>query len=321
MRAHGREGDTMKVAMINDCAFVGETLIKYLPTHIDVVHLKRTRKFFDKTVKIAWKILKAKGDIYHCHYLLQDCYIASKLGRHPLIGHAHGTDVRWSINHFAWKRIVKHDLKKCDKILVSTPDILETTKEYREDAEYLPNPVDTERFYPKPIKAHKGKLRVLIASDSNWYVKGTDIAIRALSGLKDEVEVFLVHKGRDFAKTMALAESLGLRLNVLPETPHENMCNYYWNADVVMDRFKLGSLGMVSLEAIACGRPVLNYVSSAYPAYKDFPLKDVDSVEKIVSAIKNFSPKLWEVEHVYLKATHDPNLIAKRMAKVYESII
>jgi len=250
----------MKVVMINDCAFVGETLIKYLPSHIDAVHLKRTRKFFDKTVKIAWKILRAKGDIYHCHYLLQDCYIASKLGRRPLIGHAHGTDVRWSVNHFAWKRIVKHDLKKCDKILVSTPDILDKTKEYREDAEYLPNPVDTELFYPKPIEAHEGKLRVLIASDSNWDVKGTDIAIRALSKLKDEVEVFIVHKGTDFAKTMALAESLGLRLNVLPETPHENIRNYYWNADVVMDRFMLGSLGMVSLEAIACGRPVLNYV-------------------------------------------------------------
>ena len=311
----------MKVTMINDCAFVGETLIKYLPTHIDVVHIKRTRKFLDKTFKIAWKILRAKGDIYHCHYLLQDCYIASKLGRHPLIGHAHGTDVRWSINHFAWKRIVKHDLKKCDKILVSTPDILDTTKKYREDAEYLPNPVDTELFYPKPIKPHKGKLRVLIASDSNWDVKGTDIAIRALSRLKDEVEVSLVHKGRDFAKTVALAESLGLRLNVLLETPHENVCNYYWNADVVMDRFKLGSLGMVSLEAIACGRPVLNYVSSAYPAYKDFPLKDVDSVEKIVVAIKNISPELWEAEFAYLKTNHDPNLIAKRMVEVYESVI
>lgn len=311
----------MKVVMINDCASVGETLIKYLPSPIDVVHLKRTRKFFDKTVKIAWKILRAKGDVYHCHYLLQDCYIASKLGRHPLIGHAHGTDVRWSLNHFAWKRIVKHDLKKCDKILVSTPDILDTTKEYREDAEYLPNPVDTKLFYPKPIKAHKGKLRVLIASDSNWDVKGTDIAIRALSRLKDEVEVFLVHKGRDFAKTMALAESLGLRLNVLLETPHENVCNYYWNADVVMDRFKLGSLGMVSLEAIACGRPVLNYVSSIYPAYKDFPLRDVDSVEKVVSALENVSLELWEAEYAYLEANHDPVLIGERVAEIYNSVV
>ena len=43
---------------------------------------------------------------------------------------------------------------------------------------YLPNPVDTALFYPKALMSHGGKKRVLIASDSNWSVKGTDIAIR-----------------------------------------------------------------------------------------------------------------------------------------------
>ena len=42
----------MKVVMINDCAFVGEKLIRHLPSHINVIHLKRTRKFLDKTFKI-----------------------------------------------------------------------------------------------------------------------------------------------------------------------------------------------------------------------------------------------------------------------------
>ncbi len=317
----GCESSTMKVVMINDCAFVGETLIKYLPSYIDVVHLKRSRRFFDKTFKIAWKILRTKGDIYHVNYLLQDCYVASKLGKRPIVGHAHGSDVRQSLNHFAWKRIVKHNLKKCDIILVSTPDILDITKSYREETEYLPNPVDTNLFYPKPAQAHKEKLRVLIASDSNWDVKGTDIAIRALAKLKNEVEVFLIQKGKDFAKTVALADSLDLHLKILPVTSHENVNNYFWNADVVMDRFKLGSLGMVSLEAVACGRPVLNFVSSAFPSYKDFPLKDVDSVEKLVVAIKDLSPKLWEAEYAYLRKNHDGRLIAKQIEEIYKHII
>jgi len=307
--------------MINDCAFVGETLIKYLPSYIDVVHLKRSRKFFDKTFKIAWNILRTKGDVYHFNYLLQDCYIGSKLGKRPLVGHAHGSDLRQSLNHFVWKRIVKHNLKKCDTILVSTPDILDAAKRYREETEYLPNPVDTSLFYPKPARDHKEKLRVLIASESNWDVKGTDIAIRALAKLKNEVEVFLIHKGKDFAKTVALADSLGLHLKILPVTSHENMNKYFWNADAVMDGFKLKALGMISLEAIACGRPVFNFVSSAYPSYKDFPLKDVDSAEKLAAAIKDLSPKLWEAEYAYLRKHHDSRLIAKRMAEIYERII
>ena len=57
----------MKVIMINDCAFVGETLIKYLPEDLRVFHLKRSRRFFDKTLGIAWKILGSEGDLYHVH--------------------------------------------------------------------------------------------------------------------------------------------------------------------------------------------------------------------------------------------------------------
>jgi len=311
----------MKVVMVNDCSFVGETLIKYLPSYIDVVHLKRSRKFFDKTFKLAWNILRTKGDIYHFNYLLQDCYIGTKLGKRPLVGHAHGTDVRNALNHFAWKRIVKHNLKKCDMILVSTPDILDAAKRYQEKTEYLPNPVDSSLFYPKPAKDRNKKLRVLIATDSNWDVKGTDIAIRALAKLKNEVEVFLIHKGIDFVKTVVLADSLGLCLNILPATSHQNMNEYFWNADVVIDRFKLGSLGMVSLEAIACGRPVLNFVSSDFPSYKDFPLKDLNSVEKVVAAIKDLSPKLWEAEYAYVSKHHDNCLIAKQMAEIYERIV
>jgi len=69
----------MKIVMVNDCAFVGETLIKYFPSDVDAKHLKRSRGFFDKTFGVAWKILRSKGDLYHVHYLLQDCYLAKSL--------------------------------------------------------------------------------------------------------------------------------------------------------------------------------------------------------------------------------------------------
>jgi len=68
----------MRVVMVNDCAFVGGTLIKYLPDDFSVLHLKRSRRFFDKTFGIGWRIFRAKGDLYHAHYLLQDCYLALK---------------------------------------------------------------------------------------------------------------------------------------------------------------------------------------------------------------------------------------------------
>lgn len=311
----------MKVIMLNDCAFVGETLLKYMPSTIEKQHLKRSRGLWSKTFGIAYKTLRAKGDIYHAHYLLQDCYIASRLRKKPLIGHAHGSDLRASLNHSLWHRIVKHNLKNCEKILVSTPDVLEKARQFREDTEYFPNPFDKELFHPKPIAPQGKRKKVLIASDANWDIKGTDMAIRALGKIKDEVEISVIAYGSDLDKTLTLATSLGLRLSVLPKAPHEKLNEYYWNADVVIDRFKLGSLGLVSLEAIACGRPVITCVSSEFQEYVDFPLKDVNTEERIAEMILEADRNLWEKEYAYLMKEHEVSRLVDRLMKLYDSLV
>ncbi len=313
-------GEVMKLVMVNDCAFVGETLLKYMPAEIEKEHIKRGRGLWSKTFGLSYRILKAKGDLFHVHYLLQDCYIASRLGKKPLVGHAHGSDVRTSLDHPLWGRIVRHNLKNCAKLLVSTPDILSRARQIRKDAQYLPNPVDPELFYPKPLVPHKGKKKVLIASDSNWKVKGTDIAVRALGRIKDQIDVSIVEHGEDLTRTLALSSSLGMQLNRLPKVKHEKLNEYYWNADVVIDRFTLGSLGMVSLEAIACGRPAIADVSSKYSEYTDFPLKDVSTVEDAATAILEADHELWKEENDYLEREHKAQTVAKRLMEIYDQI-
>jgi glycosyltransferase involved in cell wall biosynthesis len=303
----------MKVVIINDCAYVGETILKFLEG-VEWFHIKRSRSIWDKTFGVAYRILRARGDVYHVNYLLQDCYIALKLGKRPLIGHAHGSDLRSGLKHPLLKKIVEYNLKHCDRILVSTPDILGIAKMFREDAEYLPNPVDTRLFYPKPMPERDSRLRVLIASNSDWKVKGTDMAIRALSKIKDEVKVSIIRYGKDFDKTVKLAKSLDLELQVLEKVSHDKMREYYWSHDVVIDQFKLGSLGMVSLEAIACGRPVVTFVSSEYvDHYREFPLWDVNTEEKIVKAILTADERLWQQEYAYLRRHHSPETIVKKL--------
>ena len=157
-------GAPMKVVMINDCAYVGETLLKYFPADIEKQHIKRTRGLWNKTFGIAYKILRAKGDIYHVHYLLQDCYIASHVGKKPLVGHAHGSDLRETLRSRRWGGIVKNNLRSCNKILVAQPTVLSTAKEYNETAEYFPIPYDPEIFYSKPLPEKRPEYHVFLAS-------------------------------------------------------------------------------------------------------------------------------------------------------------
>jgi glycosyltransferase involved in cell wall biosynthesis len=206
-------------------------------------------------------------------------------------------------------------------VLVSTPDVLGQAKTFRKDAEYLPNPVDKEFFYPKSPAPQSEKTRVLIASDSNWVVKGTDTAIKALAKIRENVDVSIISTGVDFQKTLALARSLDLPLRTLQKKPHGKLNEYYWNADVVIDRFTLGSLGMVSLEAIACGRPALAYVSSEYTEYRDFPLKDLKDEEEIADVIRNMPTRLWEEEYAYLEKTHMPQVVVPALLKIYKECV
>ncbi len=99
------------------------------------------------------------------------------------------------------------------------------------------------------------------------------------------------------------------------------MNTYYWDADVVIDRFTLGSLGLVSLEAIACGRPVLAYVSSEYPENADFPLKDLKDEETIAATIDDLPTDLWEKEHVFMEKHHDTKKIGERLAQIYTELV
>jgi glycosyltransferase involved in cell wall biosynthesis len=310
----------MRVAMVNDCAYVGETILKYLPENIKKMHIKRSRGLWSKTFGIACKIWMAKADVYHVHYLLQDCYLASLFGKKPLIGHAHGSDLTTTLNSFPLGRLVKSNLKKCDKILLSTPNQIEIARQYSEDVEYLPNPINMDFFYPKPQRPPKDRLKVLIASCADWSVKGTDIALQALALIKDRVEASIIQYGKDLEKTLRVAKSLSLALELLPKVDHQNLNNYYWNADLVLDQFKAGTFGLITLEAIACGRPVITLASSKYEAYKDFPLKDVNTIERLTETIENLSPKLWQAEYQYLKENHDPRKIANRVLQIYEEL-
>lgn len=311
----------MRVVHINDCASVGETILRYLPEELVKQHIKRSRGLWSKTFGIAGKILKAKGDIYHVHYLLQDCFLASSFGKNPLVGHAHGSDIRSGLKHRLWKGLVKHNLKSCDRIFVSTADLIKTARDLRPDVEYIPNPVDTDFFYPKPHALINGKKKVLVGSRSDWKVKHTDRVIRALIKVKDKVDVSIIQYGEDFFETYTLAKSLGLKLKVLPKASRNKLREYYWDADIVVGTFGSGGLGMVSLEAISCGRPVIAYVSSRFPEYEDWPLKDVDTEQKIATAIKDMPSDLWRKEYKYLEKQHNPRVIANRLMDIYEELL
>jgi glycosyltransferase involved in cell wall biosynthesis len=307
--------------MINDAAFVGETLLKYLPPELKKQHIKRSRKLWSKTFRLAFNILRAQGDIFHVNYLLQDCYIASKLGKKPLIGHAHGSDLRDQIKKRKWGWIVEHNLRKCDKIIVAQPTILDTAFEFNATAEYLPIPFDPNLFFSTPLPPEREEKQIFIASAHNFRVKGTEKFLKALASLSEPVRIKSFVSGKNFSEAQQLAKKLDLKVNFISKVPHDKMSKLYWESDIVLGSFSNGQLDTVAIEAMACGRPVIHSVSRKF--FPDCPLeelKNIDETTEIIQRLlvdKKAREQRIKSQMDYVNSTHSAPLLAERLFAIY----
>jgi glycosyltransferase involved in cell wall biosynthesis len=314
----------MKVVMINDAAFVGVTLLKYMPADLEKQHIKRTRGLWDKTFGIAFKILRAKGDVYHAHYLLQDCYIASKLGKKPLIGHAHGSDLRDEIKKRKWGWIIKSNLRSCNKILVAQPTILDKALEFNGTAEYFPIPFDPKIFFPTPLPTERQEKQVFIASTHDFRVKGTDKFLKALASLSTPVRIKSLKAGKNLLEAQQLAQELGLTVDFIPKVPHDKMNELYRESDLVLGSFSIGQLDTVAIEAMACGRPVVHSVSRKF--FKTCPLEELESIDEAAEVIQKliFDGETREqrvkTQLAYVNSTHAAPLLAERLFGIYTEL-
>jgi len=310
----------MKIIMINDCAYVGKTLIKYLPETFNVLHLTRSRCFFDKTFGVARRIFSTKGDLYHIHYLLQDCFLALRFGKHHLIGHAHGSDLRDTLHSKKWGWIVKYNLKNCDKILVAQPTILKIAKEFNDTVEYFPIPYDSDLFYPKPVNPEREVKQILLVSPHNFRVKGTDKFLYALARVKIPFKVKTISYGRDAAQVNVLAKKLGLKVEFIPRVPHCKMSELYWDADLVLGSFGIGQLDTVAIEAMACGRPVIHSIKKEY--FPHCPLRSYRNIDEVIEDIemllerKNAMKKIKQ-QYYYVRRVHSAKVLVKRLMNLY----
>jgi glycosyltransferase involved in cell wall biosynthesis len=314
----------MKVVMVNDCAYVGETLIKYLPEDFSVIHLKRSRSSLDKTFGIAWKVLRANAVLYHVHYLLQDCYLTLKFGKRPIIGHAHGSDLRDVINSRKWGWMIKHNLRKCDKILVAQPTILGIAKEFNDTAEYFPIPYDPKIFYPKPLPEEREVKHVFLASPNDYRIKGTNKLLYALASVDLPLKVKSIWYGKDVERANELAKKLKLKIEFIEKIPHEHMNELYWESDVVIGSFGIGQLDTVAIEAMACGRPVVHSIKNKY--FSSCPLKGYQNVEAAEGNIRMLLDRKDAVRQVkkqleYVSRLHSAEVLVKRLIRLYSEVV
>ncbi len=135
----------------------------------------------------------------------------------------------------------------------------------------VPNGVDTDHFHPdvdgREVRRRYGipeSLRLVLfvgSLDRAHHFKGAGYLLRAFARMGDGgAGLMLVGDGDLRPSLVALAETLGIARRVwfVGTVPHRDLPPCYAASDlVVLPSFPPESFGMVLIEAMACGRPVL----------------------------------------------------------------
>ncbi|MFF5107546.1 glycosyltransferase [Streptosporangium sp. NPDC000509] len=145
----------------------------------------------------------------------------------------------------------------------------------RRNISVIPCGVDVERFRRQGPAATRGTRPRLLHVGPLTADKGVHTALRALEGIPEAeliiaggpASVDLEHDA-EAHRMMLLAKEIGVddRITVLGHVPHASIAKLMRSADVVLSLPREAPAGVVALEAMACGVPV---IASAVGAHLD----------------------------------------------------
>lgn len=145
----------------------------------------------------------------------------------------------------------------------------------RRNIAVIPCGVDVERFRRQGPAAARGARPRLLHVGQLTRDKGAHTAVRVLEGIP-EAELLIaggppggeLEHDADAHRVMLLAKEIGVqdRVTLLGRVPHASVAKLMRSADVVLSLPREAPTGVVALEAMACGVPV---VASAVGAHLD----------------------------------------------------
>jgi glycosyltransferase involved in cell wall biosynthesis len=216
------------------------------------------------------RIFWAKADLIHLHMPNPSATLAYLASQHPapMVVTYHSDIIKQKTLGAMFEPVLHKALSKASAIIATSPQYLATSpilQAHKDRCRVLPYGIPVESFSSvdeakvAEIRRQFGQ-RTIITVGRLIYYKGFDVLIRAMKEV--DGKLLIVGDGPLRGELEALANSLGIaeRIVFLGEIQNEDVVPYYHASDI----FALASIarseafGIVQLEAMACGVPVVN---------------------------------------------------------------
>jgi glycosyltransferase involved in cell wall biosynthesis len=214
----------------------------------------------------------------------------------PNEGKAHDTTIRQRADF---------ERKMCGKRLVCAP----VYSEFAEDAEILPLVVDVRNWENTPLPQFDGVFKVLHLPTHKGN-KGTNHIAEAIERLT-----------RDGYK---------IDFNIVQGVPHSSLHKLYSSCHIFVDQILGGWYGTASIEAMACGRPVIVSLRDEYrrlvPFGNELPAIDADPdniYQTLKSLIDGGYGRLSEIgvaSRKFIEDIHGIQPVVKKLISIYDEL-
>ncbi|WP_369602519.1 glycosyltransferase family 4 protein [Hahella sp. SMD15-11] len=196
--------------------------------------------------------------------------------------------------HTLWiKRVEAANLSRANKVVaVSEYTATQAQKVFgKHDITVIYNGVDTELFHPLERSAPNTPFRLLYVG--NWnYLKGVDMLAPIMKELGEGFELWYTADRSNRHESYSLPSNC----RCLGRLAGNDLIHAYQNADALIFPSRTEGFGLVAVEAMACGLPVIASHTSSLPEVvrhgESGWLCPVDNVEAFLSAIHEATNEL-----------------------------
>ena len=217
---------------------------------------------------------KTEFDLIHAHFVWPSGYVAAKLKEKykvPLVVTAHGFDIYdVPFRNTILKKKVEYTLNSADYIItVSNSNLKYINKlNIKTSVEIIPNGFNKKLFYPMDSRKCRELLelplnkKIILTVGNLVEVKGHKYLIRAIKEIlkqRKDIMCIIIGSGGLKGELNELIKRLGLEAHIrlVGAKPHEEIPLWMNACDVFVFPSLKESFGIVQIEALACGKPIV----------------------------------------------------------------
>ncbi len=275
--------------------------------------------------KMAEVARREKLDLLHVHYAVPHaiCAILAKQmceGKLKIVTTLHGTDITVLGDDPTLSEVIRFGIEQSDRVTAVSNDLIRQTKELigtSKEIAAVYNFIDERVYYKKEIgdlRQHyqiEQDERVLIHISNFRAVKRVKDVVKSFQLISKQVKakLLLIGNGPELTEVCKLVKEYGLEEKIRILGNQKHIAELLSMSDLMLLLSEKESFGLVALEAMACGVPVIGTNTGGIPEVIEEGISgylcEVGDIEasptvrfrycRILSAINNFPSEQWSV--------------------------